>query len=215
MTDVVPRRRWQQFCLMTLLIVLTLSAVYAWSYRIRQEALCSICLSRARSSIGVFGFAAVFRSIGSALLRSHCCGALSVVRDPFSILLCREVIDPPSLRPAQNKDFLFHGYYRQLPRRWFRFSLRTFFVLLTIACVWLGIGVNRARNQRLAVEQIRALGGRVSYDYQYPLIADRFHTFRASEPEWVMRLLGVDFSHHPVALGLDRVGDEAAPALTH
>ncbi len=25
-------------------------------------------------------------------------------------------------------------------RRWFSFSLRTFFILLTIFCVWLGVG---------------------------------------------------------------------------
>ncbi len=35
-------------------------------------------------------------------------------------------------------------------RRWFRFSLRTFFVLLTILCVWLGVVSKSAHQQREA-----------------------------------------------------------------
>jgi hypothetical protein len=31
------------------------------------------------------------------------------------------------------------------PRRWFRFSLRTMFVLVTVGCVWLGWEVNQVR----------------------------------------------------------------------
>lgn len=51
-------------------------------------------------------------------------------------------------------------------QRRFAFSLRTVFVLLTALAVWLGHAVNRAREQREAVEAIEALGGDVHYDWQ-------------------------------------------------
>ena len=52
-------------------------------------------------------------------------------------------------------------------RRWLQFSLRTLFIVVTVFCVWLGFVVSKAREQRLAVEAIRAVGGYVSYNYQY------------------------------------------------
>ncbi len=51
-------------------------------------------------------------------------------------------------------------------QRYVTFSLRTFFVLLTVFAVWLGVVVNRAREQREAVVAIEALGGVVVYDWQ-------------------------------------------------
>ena len=51
-------------------------------------------------------------------------------------------------------------------RRWFRFSLRTLFVPVTVLCVWLGFKVNAARRQKEAVEAILKAGGTVQYDYQ-------------------------------------------------
>lgn len=50
-------------------------------------------------------------------------------------------------------------------RRWVQFSLRTFFVLLTALAAWLGIVVNRAREQRDAAKAIEALGGTLIYDW--------------------------------------------------
>ncbi len=35
-----------------------------------------------------------------------------------------------------------------LPRRWFSFSLRTMFILLTAVCVWVGYQVNWVRQRR-------------------------------------------------------------------
>jgi hypothetical protein len=51
-------------------------------------------------------------------------------------------------------------------RRWLRFRLRSLFVLLTVAGVWLGWQVTRARNQKSAVAAILQAGGKVRYDYQ-------------------------------------------------
>ena len=50
-------------------------------------------------------------------------------------------------------------------RRWFQFSLRTLFVLLTVLCVWLAVTVERVRKQREAVAAIEAVGGSVFYEY--------------------------------------------------
>lgn len=51
-------------------------------------------------------------------------------------------------------------------RRYLTFSLRAFFVLLTAFAIWLGVVVNRAREQREAVKAIEALGGNVRYDWE-------------------------------------------------
>ena len=51
-------------------------------------------------------------------------------------------------------------------RRWFRFSLRALFVLVTAFCVWLGWEVNSARRQKEAVEAIIKAGGTIGYDFQ-------------------------------------------------
>jgi hypothetical protein len=42
------------------------------------------------------------------------------------------------------------------PRRWFRFSLRTMFVLVTVFCVWLGCSLNWIRQRREEIKSGRA-----------------------------------------------------------
>jgi len=86
-------------------------------------------------------------------------------------------------------------------RRWFQYSLRSFLVVLTALAVWLGVIVNRARDQREAAEAIGALGGSVSYDYQLsPNLQLQFNpdgTFTLNEskagPAWLQRLIGDDY----------------------
>jgi len=53
-------------------------------------------------------------------------------------------------------------------RRFLRFSLRTFLILLTVGCVWLGYLVNSARRQKESVAALRRLGASVVYDYRMP-----------------------------------------------
>lgn len=74
-------------------------------------------------------------------------------------------------------------------RRWPQFSLRTFFVLITVLAVWLGIVVNQAREQREAVKAFEALGGKVRYDWQQN---DGMAT-QPGGPEWLRRLIGDDY----------------------
>ena len=44
-------------------------------------------------------------------------------------------------------------------RKWFQFSLRTAFVVLTAFAIWLGVLMNRAREQRMEDNKIEAIGG--------------------------------------------------------
>jgi hypothetical protein len=60
-------------------------------------------------------------------------------------------------------------------RRWFRFSLRTFFVLFTLVCVALGLYVKRVRDRYIAIETIKRWGGEVTFSKPQPAtVAKRF-----------------------------------------
>ncbi|MCH7725193.1 MAG: hypothetical protein IH991_01740 [Planctomycetes bacterium] len=51
-------------------------------------------------------------------------------------------------------------------RRWLRYSLRTFLLLLTVFAVWLGLLVHRVNKQKEAVQWVRDMGGVVRYDFE-------------------------------------------------
>ena len=69
-------------------------------------------------------------------------------------------------------------------RRYLRFSLRTFLVLLTLVCVWFGWQVNRANRERKAVAWVLEMGGSVWYESEVDdgnAIADA----KPTSPEWL------------------------------
>jgi hypothetical protein len=77
-------------------------------------------------------------------------------------------------------------------RRWFSYSLRTLFVVLTVLCVWLGVETNRVRNQRYLVQVIEKNGGEVLYQHQiHDHRVDR--TAEAPGPRWLRNLIGDDY----------------------
>lgn len=56
-------------------------------------------------------------------------------------------------------------------RRWLSYGLRSFFILLTLLCIFLGwIGTNwlESKREEAAVEKIIAAGGLIGYDYEEP-----------------------------------------------
>jgi len=71
-------------------------------------------------------------------------------------------------------------------RRFFRYSLRTLFIVVTVFCVWMGITAKLAREQKQAVETIEALGGRVQYQHET-------NPSDPPGPEWLRRLIGDEY----------------------
>jgi hypothetical protein len=95
-------------------------------------------------------------------------------------------------------------------RRWFRFSLRTLLVFVTIASAgfgWFGMKVRQARRQRAAVEAIEKLNGYVMYDFQ-----TNPYDFHASPPgpDWLHKVLGVDFLASVTFVSLKSHGPDRA-----
>lgn len=91
--------------------------------------------------------------------------------------------------------------------RWLSFSLRTLFVLVTVAAIWLGVVVNRAREQREAVKAIEAMGGSIRYDWQPDFVRAEGAGATSDQlvmpltdskpspagPAWLRRLIGDDY----------------------
>jgi hypothetical protein len=81
-------------------------------------------------------------------------------------------------------------------RRYLTFSLRSLFVLTTALAVWLGVVVNRAREQREAVKAIGQLGGGVYYNCNWVEFTPRWRHHVAVErprPNWLQRQIGEDY----------------------
>jgi hypothetical protein len=84
-------------------------------------------------------------------------------------------------------------------RHRFQYSLRSFLVVLTAAAVWLGVVVNRAREQREAVRAIEASGGTVLYDWSNEIPPGTFLIYpppvdeKPRGPAWLRRIIGDDF----------------------
>lgn len=82
--------------------------------------------------------------------------------------------------------------------------------MLLIAVVAAGLGwmVRSAREQRQAVEAIRARGGFVEYDYRYnSTLNQRLPKGESWQPGWLRRLLGDDYFHNIIVVGLDENHD--------
>ena len=85
-------------------------------------------------------------------------------------------------------------------RRFFRYSLRTLMLVVTVFCVWLGIISMRARDQRLAVEAIEELGGKVIYEHQFggqPVVTKSGYIWEGAGPSpgpaWLRRIVGDEY----------------------
>src|SRR5215212_8991883 len=82
------------------------------------------------------------------------------------------------------------------PARWrwlFRLSLRSLFIILTLAAVWLAVVFQRCREQRAAVARINELGGFVRYEHELDFIRGRIREPMLPGPTWLRRLLGPEF----------------------
>ena len=90
--------------------------------------------------------------------------------------------------------------------RWFQFNLRSLFLVMLLACIgmsWVGVKMQRARNQREAVEWVKELGGWVSYDYEVGAAGFRTGKTKPSSPHWLLSFLGDDFFRSVVMVNLN------------
>lgn len=93
-------------------------------------------------------------------------------------------------------------------RRLLQFSLRTFLVLLTVVCIWLGIKSQSVHKQREVAGLVQRLGGRLAYDYQYH--DDPFSIVAPKPPPGpalLRSLVGDDFFADLVEVEIDNVQD--------
>ena len=91
-------------------------------------------------------------------------------------------------------------------RRWFRFSLRMLFVLITVICVVVNWKVVPAVQQRQAVSGLKDFAF-VSYDYSYESVRTDDKGKPPPEPSWAARVIGVDSVHNAVQVSVSRRND--------
>ena len=101
---------------------------------------------------------------------------------------------------SPKRAILFSMTTTQPKRRFFRYSLRTLMLLVTVFCIWMGIVTKRARDQKYAVEAIRELGGVVFYEHQtipfvFVGIGRSPPGFNIVEPgpKWLRRFIGDEY----------------------
>jgi Leucine Rich Repeat (LRR) protein len=103
-------------------------------------------------------------------------------------------LDMPADQPAK----------RHRRRSWFRYSLGTLLIGLTIGCVWLGFIVNRAQRQQRAVAMVRELNGYAIYDIPK---GDGFVLATPEFPATWRGQLGIDLRGNVVAISVPAGGD--------
>lgn len=95
------------------------------------------------------------------------------------------------------------------PSRWRllrQISLRTCLILLTLGCIGLAVVSQRAREQRLAVERVLALGGSVAYDEGYDA---KGHFRQSPHPpprQWLRDMIGQGYLEQVRTVDLDKSG---------
>ena len=89
-------------------------------------------------------------------------------------------------------------------RRWLTYSLRSFFLVVTIACVAFGFWASSAAKQKAAVEWVKANGGTVYYDFELddddepPEWSGK--TPIRPYPKWAATVLGDDYFANVVSV---------------
>ncbi len=107
-------------------------------------------------------------------------------------------------------------------RRWLTYSLRSFFLVVTIACLAFGYWANSAAKQKAAVEWVKANGGECYYDFEVDddgtLLTLMGKTPVRPYPQSAQTLLGDDYFANVVYVevaGKDLKEIEPLAALKH
>lgn len=78
-------------------------------------------------------------------------------------------------------------------RRWLRYSLRSFLVVLTVGCLLLGYWVHRAERQKAVVKWVEENGGAVTYDFEFHEKSGMQVDAKRPYPEWFQEFPGDDY----------------------
>ena len=78
-------------------------------------------------------------------------------------------------------------------RRWLRFNLRSFLIVITILSAWVGWYVYRAEKQRTTVQWVQENGGSVFYDCQFGDARNFMGDPQPAVPKRLLDMLGVDY----------------------
>jgi Leucine-rich repeat (LRR) protein len=90
-------------------------------------------------------------------------------------------------------------------RRWFRISLRTVLILLTLLCIWLGVKVNQARRQKEAIAALKSIGALIGFHHHYDDQGNLDHRADPPGPAWLRQITGDDFFQRVYSVSGNRV----------
>ena len=100
-------------------------------------------------------------------------------------------------------------------RSWLRFSLRSMMLLVVVIAVPMAWKVNRARNQRVVVAELRKLSAGIIYDYQ---IVNGIYDPNLPQPgpKWLTDFLGKEYfiEVHHIAVDGPQVNDETIALIS-
>jgi hypothetical protein len=91
--------------------------------------------------------------------------------------------------------------------RWYQYRLRTLLIIMTVLAVWMAWISHRARQQKMAVEKVRAFGGTLLYDYQTtpgPLGYRSDFNVLPPAPEWLRGFIGEDYFQKVLYIDLNK-----------
>ena len=98
-------------------------------------------------------------------------------------------------------------------RRLLQYSLRTFLILLTAMCLWLGSKTERVRMQRRTVRLVKQMGGETAFDYEYN--EDPFAPPKSPPgPAPLRMVLGDDYFAELVSVRVEKIADIDVPHVT-
>ncbi|MCC6123815.1 MAG: hypothetical protein IT426_02550 [Pirellulales bacterium] len=93
------------------------------------------------------------------------------------------------------------------PLRWYQYRLRTLLIVMTVLAAWMAFVSHRARQQKLAVDRIKALGGTLWYDYQKLKGKPWNHSddkIPPPGPAWLRNFIGEDYFQTVVTVDLSK-----------
>ena len=85
-------------------------------------------------------------------------------------------------------------------RRFFRYSLRTLLIVVTVFCVWVAMESSRARRQQAAVERVYELGGDIFFGYRFTAERRPVSDPLENIPDWLVKAVGEDYFRRVVTV---------------